>query len=63
MFKVNNLFIILRLGFYLTYFLNNQYYFLTGFLSYTFSTFVFLFFVFDEIESYKALKLEKGKNN
>lgn len=51
--------IIFRLVFYLTYFLNNNYNFLIGYPMYVFNIIVFILFVFDVIEVYKKLKLEK----
>lgn len=54
--------LILRLVFYLAYFLNNHYNFLIGYPMYVFNIIVFIIFVFDIIESYKELKLEKDSN-
>jgi len=54
--------LILRLIFYLAYFLNNHYNFLIGYPGYVFNIIVFIIFVLDIIESYKELKLVKDSN-
>lgn len=54
--------LILRLVFYLAYFLNNHYNFLIGYPGHVFNIIVFIIFVLDIIESYKELKLEKDSN-
>lgn len=56
------LILILRVVFYITYFLNNNYNFLLGYPTKVFNIIVFFIFVFDIIESYKRLKLEKNSN-
>lgn len=52
--------ILLRLAFYITYFLNIKFDFLVGQSLYVFNIVVFIIFIFNVIESYKELRLEKN---
>lgn len=53
--------IFLRLAFYITYLLNIRYHFLAGYLLSVINIVVFILIIFDLIETYKELKLEKSK--